>query len=180
MAVASLKSSACYYTRDFETSLQSFQQTYKHWKHGNDPAYVSMLMNYSICLTSNFPMNYNNVLTSNSRKIDARNLLFEALNLCNRSDSYCAQAQDISLRLLVGTKKDEIQIDDTRSYAKAENEYREKSVNSRAALIPIVKKPIRSASTVRVTKARTVPVEPSEKRTRSKTVKITNKNSTKK
>lgn len=146
MAVASLKASASYYTRDFETSLQSFQQTYDHWKHGDDSAYVSMLMNYSNCLISK------------CRKDKSRDVLFEALNLTNRSDTYYAQCQDISLRLLFSTKKDEIQINHTPSYANAGTEYQAKILRAGTALK--ARKNVRVASTVR-----------SEKRT----VKITKK-----
>lgn len=102
MEVAAVKAWAVYNTKDYQKSLQSFQQIYDHWKATNASSYSAMLMNYSNCLVSN------------RREEKSKDILSEALDAC---DDY-AQAQDISVRLLCNAVKDEIEIvGKTTSYA---------------------------------------------------------------
>lgn len=117
MEVAAVKAWAVYHNKDFTKSLQSFQQIYGHWSATNASSYAAMLMNYSNCLISN------------SLEEQSKLILSEALDAC---DDY-AQAQDISLRLLLNSIKDEIQIDNTLpAYA---NEPRVKAAKPKAKKI---------------------------------------------
>lgn len=100
MEVAAVKAWAVYYSKDYQKSLQSFQKIYDNWKATNATSYSAMLMNYSNCLISN------------RRENKSKEILSEALDSCN---DY-AQAQDISVRLLIDTLK-ELKVDDTPSYA---------------------------------------------------------------
>ncbi|KAG4080135.1 hypothetical protein HA402_008206 [Bradysia odoriphaga] len=96
MDVATLKTLAIYFKKEYENSLQSFKRIYNHWTALNTLSYSGMLMHYSNCLISNH------------REDKSNAILNEALDVCNDG----AQAEDISVRLLLNTTKGELKIDE--------------------------------------------------------------------
>lgn len=110
MEAAAVKAWAVHFKKDFAKSLQSFEQIYCHWKATNASSYAAFLMNYSNCLISS-------CLVSESKDI-----LSEALDACN---DY-AQAQDISIRLLLNATKGSL-IADTKLPSSYANEHRPKA-----------------------------------------------------
>lgn len=102
MDVATLKASAAYFKKDYAKSLASFKRIYSHWTAFNTFSYSGMLMHYSNCLISN------------NRREQSNAILNEALDVCN---DY-AQAQDITVRLLMNTKSSELDIvEEVKPYA---------------------------------------------------------------
>ncbi|XP_037028732.1 uncharacterized protein LOC119068971 isoform X2 [Bradysia coprophila] len=101
MDVATLKTLAVYFNKEYENSLALFKRIYNHWTALNTLSYSGMLMHYSDCLVSNH------------REDKSNAILNEALDVCN---DY-AQAQDISVRLLLNTTQDELKIEPIKSYA---------------------------------------------------------------
>lgn len=102
MDVATLKASIVYFKKHYAKSLATFKRIYNHWTAYNTSSYSSMLMYYSNCLISN------------DRQEKSNAILNEALEVCN---DY-AQAQDISVRLLLNAKQNELKnVPEVKPYA---------------------------------------------------------------
>ncbi len=127
MEVAALKAWAVYFTKNYAHSLRSFQRIYDDWIPANVFTYSAMLMNYSNCMISN------------GREDETKDILNEALDACN---DY-AQAQDISVRMLLNAVK-HIELEKkNQSYAKElrpKIASRSKKINKCEPSLPSVKK----------------------------------------